>query len=59
MRPPDVVPDVIKMVVRHACLAQVVHREELGDNAAAVPELAAGATKIDASNQYTNTQPSE
>jgi hypothetical protein len=40
-------------------VAQVVHREELGDNAAALPDLAAGATKIDASNQYTNTQPSE
>ncbi len=48
MRPPVDTPDVVKVVVCHACLAKVVGGEVLGDGAATLPELVAVSSEFDA-----------
>ena len=50
-RPPDGIPDVIEAVARHTRRTQVVGGEVPGGGVAALPELAAFATEINACNQ--------
>ena len=53
-RPPDGIPDVIKVVKRHTRCTQVVGGEVLGGGTAALPELVAFAAEIYACNQHTH-----
>jgi hypothetical protein len=58
-RPPDGIPNVVEAVARHAHRAKVVGGEVLRGGAAALPEVAASSTKIDAADQHTHANPPE